>query len=375
MESSTNESQHNPAASLTDDLLLEILARVPYRSLCRFQCVSRSWLALCSGSDLRKKLPRTLSGFFHHSKSRPPNNRYRYSIRLTNVDGGGLPVVDPSLSFLPTYAEVHLVDCCNGLLLFRCAKGTALRHIFVYAVCNPTTQNWTELPDSEMTQQALTGSSMPIYLGFDPALSSHFSVFSFVLSLHPSLDNLETSLGIKGVEIYSSETGSWTYRKSGWSTNDRLFTRPQSVFFNGILHLLTRDSSILTVDMAGVTWRRIPTPHRFEFIGLSQGYLYAVRKYYDNDSRSIWILKDYGGAKWGMKHTVKAQKFGINHLEHATLYTVIAIHPESSLIFLNSGIEKNLISYDMDKRTVRVICTPGSTCVQQVFPYVPCFTW
>ena len=50
--------------SLSEDLVLEILSRVPYRSLCRFKCVSRSWLALCSDPDLRKKSPQTLSGFF-----------------------------------------------------------------------------------------------------------------------------------------------------------------------------------------------------------------------------------------------------------------------------------------------------------------------
>ncbi|PAN32192.1 hypothetical protein PAHAL_5G470100 [Panicum hallii] len=50
--------------SLSDDLIVEIISRVPYRSLCRFKCVSRSWLALCADPDLRKKSPQTLSGFF-----------------------------------------------------------------------------------------------------------------------------------------------------------------------------------------------------------------------------------------------------------------------------------------------------------------------
>ena len=35
--------RRNPADKLTEDLLIEILSRVPYRSLCRFKCVSKAW--------------------------------------------------------------------------------------------------------------------------------------------------------------------------------------------------------------------------------------------------------------------------------------------------------------------------------------------
>nr|CAB3495487.1 unnamed protein product [Digitaria exilis] len=57
----------NPAASLTDDVLVEILRRLPVRSVCRFKCVSRSWRNLISDPAHRKKLPQTLAGFFYMS--------------------------------------------------------------------------------------------------------------------------------------------------------------------------------------------------------------------------------------------------------------------------------------------------------------------
>ena len=53
-------AKRNPAASLTDDLLVEILRRLPIRSVCRFKCVSRSWRKLISDPDYRKKLPQTM---------------------------------------------------------------------------------------------------------------------------------------------------------------------------------------------------------------------------------------------------------------------------------------------------------------------------
>ncbi|KAG2595737.1 hypothetical protein PVAP13_5KG093800 [Panicum virgatum] len=71
--------------SLSEDLVLEILSRVPYRSLCRFKCVSRSWLALCSDPDLRKKSPQTLSGFFCFPRQEDDHN----SPRFLNLSGRG----------------------------------------------------------------------------------------------------------------------------------------------------------------------------------------------------------------------------------------------------------------------------------------------
>jgi hypothetical protein len=71
--------------SLPEGLLVEILSRVPYSSLCRFKCVSRSWLALCSAPDIRKRSPQTLSGFFY----KPCMTGF------CNLSGRGPPMVDP----------------------------------------------------------------------------------------------------------------------------------------------------------------------------------------------------------------------------------------------------------------------------------------
>ncbi|XP_022679970.1 uncharacterized protein LOC111256353 [Setaria italica] len=51
-------------ASLPDDPLVEILSRVPVKSLCRFKCVSKAWRDLIADPLHRKKLPQTLEGFF-----------------------------------------------------------------------------------------------------------------------------------------------------------------------------------------------------------------------------------------------------------------------------------------------------------------------
>nr|XP_051221030.1 F-box protein At5g07610-like [Lolium perenne] len=129
--------QQEAAASLPEGPLMEILSRVPYRSLCRFKCVSRSWLALCSNPDIRRRSPQTLSGFFH-------NHRYGRDLRFRNLSGRGAPMVDPALPFLRGYAGFKVEQCCGGLLLCKCWKSHAQEKDLV--VCNPATEKWTVVP-------------------------------------------------------------------------------------------------------------------------------------------------------------------------------------------------------------------------------------
>ncbi|KAM0924201.1 hypothetical protein ACQ4PT_005024 [Festuca glaucescens] len=184
------------ASLLPEDLVVEILSRVPYDSLCRFKCVSTSWLVLCSDPDIRNKSPQTLSGFFYRRYSARHHSSYLQ--QFTNVSGRGRPMIDPSLPFLPTREEIKIVDYCNGLLL---CQYTSLQHDYEYIVCNvPTTEKWTELPNTESMDYVNT-----MALGFDPAVSSHFRVFllarDLILDQHPYMYH-----GTR-VEIYSSETG------------------------------------------------------------------------------------------------------------------------------------------------------------------------
>ncbi|VAH10373.1 unnamed protein product [Triticum turgidum subsp. durum] len=85
------EQEQQPMPNVPEGALVEILSRVPYSSLCRFKCVSKPWLALCSAPDIRKRSPQTLSGFFYHDEGD--------ALRFCNLKGRG-PPPDPSLPFL-----------------------------------------------------------------------------------------------------------------------------------------------------------------------------------------------------------------------------------------------------------------------------------
>ncbi|KAE8789051.1 F-box protein [Hordeum vulgare] len=66
--SSPPRGSETAAERLTDDLIVEILSRVPAKSLCRFKCVSKHWLGLTNDRSYRRKLPQTLTGFYQGIK-------------------------------------------------------------------------------------------------------------------------------------------------------------------------------------------------------------------------------------------------------------------------------------------------------------------
>ena len=128
MEAAPNN--RNTLASLTEDVVLEILRCLPAHSLLCCKCVYHSWNYLISNNH--KVLPQTMVGFFYDSEKGERN--------FTSVTSEC-----PDLSFLPfPIDKVAILECCNGLVLCLCVEAAGSR----YVVCNPATKNLWVLPPS-----------------------------------------------------------------------------------------------------------------------------------------------------------------------------------------------------------------------------------
>ncbi|KAF6981993.1 hypothetical protein CFC21_000435 [Triticum aestivum] len=351
--------------SIPEGPLVEILSRVPYKSLCRFKCVSKPWFALCSDREILKKSPQSLAGFFLN---------FGGNICVRNLSGRGPPLVDLNLQFLrENYKRVWLEQCCGGLLLCDCAKSRSLGggggggHDYV--VCNPATKEWTVLPHIQFLVQGIVNVGPLIYLGFDAAVPSRFVAFALSAPEAPNHGQ---------VSIYSSETGRWTSVQSKWASGTTVNRHAGYVFLNGAMHLTTFSNSIVTVDAEGKVWREIempddlPTLFTHYSIGQSQGLLYAWRiENVDDYQLYIWVLEDYINGKWALKHTMSVLKlFTRHHKGYSYSYTMFAVHPDCNVIFVTNK-QKLIMSYNMDNQKVRVFST--STQSRFGLPYIPCF--
>ncbi|KAM0822719.1 hypothetical protein ACQ4PT_071331 [Festuca glaucescens] len=357
----------DPFSKLSDDLLVEIFSRVPFKSTRFCNCVCRRWRDAVSHPDHRKKLPRsTLAGFFYKTGNlccRAMNRHYK------SVTGNWCPGIDPSLSFLPKYKlgeiRIDMLDCCNGLLL--CRRRDTDYETTDYVVCNPATKRWVSVPGTVVSREVLVAR-----LGFDPVVSSHFHVFEFA----PAPEHVSMRLCVhartKPLGIYSSKAGVWTH-PSNWKCPIKIDRYSSSTFFRGLLYLSSRVDKVVAVDMEGnCRVINIPSTSHGSCIArdvyVSRGQLqFAISS---ASELSIWALEDPSSTEnWTLKHNVSRLKLFAD--ENSSNYHVI-VHPEYKVILVvrtrfhstyRSWTE--LMSYNMDSRELRSVSDLGHDCMQE----------
>ncbi|RLM84522.1 hypothetical protein C2845_PM04G17740 [Panicum miliaceum] len=237
------------ASRLNDDLILNILSRLPARSLHRFRCVSRHWRDLIRNPGHRGMMAQTLAGFLYIGWTCDESHKASdKSLQFTsapagpggNGGGGEAPAIDPSAlsSLSPGYqARLYRIECCNGHLLIR-SWDPSVRGKINYAVCNPATDELAAVPDPPT--QGATCTSARLALDPPPAAGAgappsrrSYRIFEF------QSDLVTMSVRSPAVWIYSSETGAWAYRECGWANGDGVTLRDESsgVYHRGRLHL------------------------------------------------------------------------------------------------------------------------------------------
>jgi hypothetical protein len=213
---------------LTEDLVIEILSQLPYSSLCRFKCVSRTWLALCSNPEIRKKS----SDLFYLSISCKRTNHF------TNFSGRSWPMVDPSLPFLHSW-EVEF-SWTATMVFCRAFISIGLHEVGTYRSLKPIILCAILQHTSGLCFQAQSrcGNRIPFVWGFNPAVSSTIIMMIMIRPLElrstrrrPECEPIGGASGVMTLEC----------------------TPAKSVFFNGVMHYAATGSSLVTGGREGKT--------------------------------------------------------------------------------------------------------------------------
>ncbi|PON70419.1 F-box domain containing protein [Parasponia andersonii] len=195
--------------NLSDDLIREILLRLPRRSLARFKSVSKPWLTTISSPYFIKQYDTmNLSSFFSfvHVDHENDNNGFQQKQQLYSLRTAlGTP------RFSPEIKKIVTVDSSNGLILYGAAVDLKERfgtyHSFF--VTNPQTNQCRFLPPSP--NSVSLDQPLPRYVeittgfGFDHSSDPpHYIVVEIVPT-----DPFE-------LEIYSynSVTSAWTCNRA-----------------------------------------------------------------------------------------------------------------------------------------------------------------
>ncbi|KAL6850458.1 hypothetical protein ACP4OV_021085 [Aristida adscensionis] len=360
---------------LTNDLVVEILSKVPYKSFCQCKCVSKTWLSFSSNPCYCKKLPKPFTGGLIYQE----HDGTAIKLVGPNPNDGS---TDTSLSFVPHYELLELVDCCNGLLLCRYGSTSHLADGSKIVVCNPATRQWTELPNPHQEQE---GFHYAAKLAFDPSWSPHFYVFNFKEKCSPGVG----IIGVIAVEIFSSEYSAWFVDDRWQLQNGTNVTCRPHFFLDGRLYAQTSDDRVLVVE----EFRQMEHPNHgiivlpgykpssplndylYGCLGQSAGVLHYAQPEIDGRNIVVWGLEE---GSWNVKHRLSmSNAFGRDifiHLDYEGFwycdYDIQVVDLQKGLIFLRDCCTNKLLSYSMEKGTLMEI----QSGFNRYMSYVPCYS-
>ncbi|KAJ6346617.1 hypothetical protein OIU76_003321 [Salix suchowensis] len=272
--------KQNPLSSVdavfgNDDLVTEILLRVPAKAVLKLKLVSKNWLSIISPASFAIRHTRrnrhTVSALLLRFSSffkEPPTHKH------VSLDGKSLVYLSYDfLDFDPDNPEcfsTYISQSCNGLLL--CPKWrwcSAERSKPTDYIFNPTTRQFALLPLPPNEGKYFTR----IHLVFDPSVSPHYRVVCI------QFFNSELK-----IYVYSSETTDWklSVKLDNFDLLSVNFTN--GVSWNGAVHWMSPSGNGLSflLDMDCLqTIPRPPLPENwqdqdFRYFGESGGQLHFI---------------------------------------------------------------------------------------------------
>ncbi|CAA0828266.1 F-box/kelch-repeat protein [Striga hermonthica] len=359
-----NENPATAAAILPEEIITEILLRLPVKSLLRFKCVSKPWLLLISSPKFAKTHLKTstaqISGvspcenLIFGRRTDSDDILYTYPINSA-IDGSVL--YDPLTGCLysvndnrdpipfdvaplncPSIApgvELRLIGSCNGLVCISLSTPTDCS----ICIMNPATRKLKILPESDASAIYFMYFNNLYSFGYDEVHDDCkvIEIHSFAIRS----DKHETH-----AMIYISRANSW--KPLIWPGGGTGFRSGK--FLNGSIHwrvvVSASKRDIVSLNLVTETFTRLPMP---EDLGKCAGSdvlevevfggcltTYCVNRV----GYVVWVMKEYGvGESWTK---VVEVPFAVDPSEHGFILSsedgrTMLINYGSSLKLYDSG--------------------------------------
>ncbi|KAK1692364.1 hypothetical protein QYE76_009061 [Lolium multiflorum] len=289
-----DDGTSSSSQSLPDDVVTEILAYLPAKSVGRLRCVSRSWRAMLSTALFVKLHLRRANDkpkiFFSPTKCDSDNDYQFYAWQ----PGCAAPVTKLMRNDFSRPAV--LTRPLHGLVLLRCVGEGG------YFLCNPSTGEVRPLPDSRAPLKL--GSHLPfcyfkVVYGFGYCSASN--EYKAVRIFSDEMDGAAPSCE---VFVLNGDTPAYWRPAVSQPPMCVLEEENPAVFLHGQLHFLYQgDGDILTFDVGNETFGWLPQPRcppgkaPLRTTELD-GCLCVFRG--DGYSRRchVWLLRDYAARRW-----------------------------------------------------------------------------
>ncbi|XXG88679.1 hypothetical protein AAC387_Pa12g0866 [Persea americana] len=312
--SKEEEPQHQSSSNiqiLPQDIMMDILSRLPIYSLLQCTLVSKAWrdTIRCNNSifatmqhNRTMESQNTTLGlmFFLDDLEKEDECTNLYLIQRGEV-GEHRKLIVMDAQFTCFNRCFRIMGACNGLLCFSAYAigGPAF-------VSNPITRECLMLPSEESLYKYAHIS------GFGFALAKKEYKVVRMVSKCP-MERIQDD-GLWKAEIYTLGTSAWRQLKNVPASNAAyLFCKFSDVLVNGSLHWFRRPARrsllIFSLDMDREEFGVVPAP-KFRSIGMIRlmawkGFLTLVHKLRDS-SLQIWVMKKYNVERsWTIQFNVR----------------------------------------------------------------------
>uniref|UniRef100_A0A0D9ZB64 F-box domain-containing protein n=1 Tax=Oryza glumipatula TaxID=40148 RepID=A0A0D9ZB64_9ORYZ len=294
---------------LPEDVLAEILRRLPPRSLAALRCVCTDWRSTIDSHRLLRAdlLPLSLAGIFIDF----------WGLRFPDFFSRPPPTpISGVFDFFPLEEGPDIMDHCNGLFL-----------LFSLLVVNPATQRWACLPplpshSTELEFRFLYDQGLIV---FDPIVSPQYEVF-MIPFVNPGQYCIErTDLVLKESEwppsplilhVFSSVAERWEERsfvREGDSAGTVAYAQRQchldkrgNFYWRGALYV--NSYFLMRISISDGSYQVIHHPievyksRPHVYFGKSEKGVYLASLTIDG-RLSIWVLDESCGQfKWVLEH-------------------------------------------------------------------------
>lgn len=279
--------------SLPEEILFDILTRLPIKSLLRCKSLSKDWLQLISN-------PGFVQLHMEHAKQNKQKILFASSKSgISNIHSLESETLhSPLVSYnfrLP--GALFMVGTCNGLVCLSDYKT-------IVVLCNPATrEHFSILFDKFDVSPDNFEEEFCLGFGHDP-VSDEYKILRIDFSYHKSADD-DLYTENTNVYVYTLGSKSWRKTESPFRFDKGIASLP---YVSGALHVFERNSdcrlnskqyvsSIIMFDLESEKFKSTPLPHtKGEGLipGVFQGCFSVSAFRLEGRNVDIWLMKKHG---------------------------------------------------------------------------------
>ncbi|XP_076952852.1 F-box protein At5g07610-like [Bidens hawaiensis] len=304
LQASPTDSDHQLTLSAerigsNDDILTEILLRLPVTSILQFRSVSKHWEWLLSQRHFTLR---------HDKRQISPGLFVRNNYIPFDVEDCSPPPFR-RLDFCPDLNSIKIVQSCNGLLL--CCSDCERIRDRKYYVFNPTTKQFAIIPPVPGCNDTRTTIGF-MGLAFHQTTCPHYKVVCILRAI------IDVSLSVKYLmlfHVYYSETREWKTKNSYCTSLTPDFRN--GVYWNGAIYWACNFNSwYFDLNEERLKDLTLPLSMRTTYspiyFGESRGHLHLVDTAGNGSDTYLTVyemLADHSG--WFVKYTVELHKYDL----------------------------------------------------------------